>query len=286
MIYVAGSLNMDLVVSSAYMPQTGETLCGNGFFTNCGGKGANQAVAAAKLGGKVAMCGVVGNDVFGKTLAESLQNVGIGTSCVHVADDTNSGVAVIVVVNGDNRIVLDSGANGKLTKQMIDEFLTDATQEDIYITQLENPIDVVGYGLQLAKKKGMTVVLNPAPANKGVLPYLQYVDLLVPNETELALLGGYEALFGCGVKKIVATLGGDGYEICSPAERKRYSCGKVKVVDTTAAGDTFCGGMAVGLSEGMTLEQACALGSTAATLACTKKGAQQSMPLRSDVALG
>lgn len=285
MIYVAGSLNMDLVVSSAYMPQTGETLCGNGFFTNCGGKGANQAVAAAKLGGKVAMCGVVGNDVFGKTLAESLQNVGIGTSCVHVADDTNSGVAVIVVVNGDNRIVLDSGANGKLTKQMIDEFLKNASQEDIYITQLENPIDVVGYGLQLAKKKGMTVVLNPAPANKEILPYLQYVDLLVPNETELALLGGYEALFERGVKTIVATLGGNGYEICTSAERKSYSCGKVKVVDTTAAGDTFCGGMAVGLSEGMTLEQACALGSTAATLACTKRGAQQSMPLRSDVAL-
>ena len=108
----------------------------------------------------------------------------------------------------------------------------------------------------------------------------------MPDETELALLGGLETLFECGVKTIVATKGGNGYEICTSAERKSYSCGKVKVVDITAAGDTFCGGMAVGLSEGMTLEQACALGSTAATLACTKKGAQQSMPLRSDVALG
>ena len=285
MIYVVGSLNMDLVVSSDYMPQVGETIRGSGFFTNCGGKGANQAVAAAKLGGKVAMCGVVGNDVFGKSLTESLIDAGADTSCVYVADRINSGIAVIVVVEGNNRIILETGANGKLTRKMIDEFLTNATSGDIYLAQLENPVDVVGYGLQLAKQKGMTVVLNPAPASKDILPYLQYVDLLVPNETELALLGGYNALFDCGVKTIVATLGGDGYEICTPTERKRYPCGKVNVVDTTAAGDTFCGGMTVGLSEGMTLEQACAIGSAAATLACTKSGAQQSMPRRKEVVM-
>lgn len=283
MIFIVGSLNMDLCIETPYMPKEGETITGSGFMTNGGGKGANQAAAAAKLGGNVAMCGAVGCDLFGETLIKNLPAAGADVSHIKKCNDASTGIAVIVITGGNNRIILDKGANALLTEADIDEFLKTAKEGDIYLTQLENPIDIIGYGLKQAKVKGMFTILNPAPANKDISAYFNYVDLITPNETELEIFGGKDALFDAGIKKIVTTLGSRGYEIADKTSAKIYPCIKVKAVDTTAAGDTLCGGLAVGLSEGMKLEEACAFGSKAASIACTRKGAQQSIPTRKEV---
>ena len=283
MIFIVGSLNMDLCIETPYMPKEGETITGSGFMTNGGGKGANQAAAAAKLGGNVAMCGAVECDLFGETLIKNLSAAGADVSYIKKCNDASTGIAVIVITGGNNRIILDKGANALLTEADIDEFLKTAKEGDIYLTQLENPIDIIGYGLKQAKAKGMFTILNPAPANKDISAYFNYVDLITPNETELEIFGGKDALFDAGIKKIVTTLGSRGYEIADKTSAKIYPCIKVKAVDTTAAGDTLCGGLAVGLSEGMKLEEACAFGSKAASIACTRKGAQQSIPTRKEV---
>ncbi len=283
MIYVTGSLNIDLCISCSRMPEVGETITGNGFMTNGGGKGANQATAAAKLGGKIAMCGVVGGDDFGQKLIFDLSAAGADVSHIRKESKVASGTAVIIVSQGNNRIILDKGANAFLTKEDIDRFLQNAKVGDVYLTQLENPIEVIGYGLKRAKEKGLLTIFNPAPANKAAEKYFAYADIVVPNETELESFGGKEKMFTAGVKKIVTTLGARGYEIADESSSDIYGCIKVEVVDTTAAGDTFCGGMAVGLSEGMSLQSACAFGSKAASIACTKKGAQQSIPYRNEL---
>lgn len=283
MIYIVGSLNMDLCIEAPYMPKEGETLTGSGFIMNGGGKGANQATAAAKLGGNVAMCGAVGGDLFGETLIKNLSAAGADVSHIKKCNDASTGIAVIVITGGNNRIILEKGANALLTEADIDEFLKTAKEGDIYLTQLENPIDIIGYGLKQAKAKGMFTILNPAPANKDISAYFNYVDLITPNETELEIFGGKDALFDAGIKKIVTTLGSRGYEIADKEDAKIYPCIKIKAVDTTAAGDTLCGGLAVGLAERMGLEEACAFGSKAASIACTRKGAQQSIPTRKEV---
>ena len=283
MIYIAGSLNVDMCIESPYMPKAGETITGGGFLVNGGGKGANQAVAAGKLGGKVKMCGVVGDDAFGDMLIGNLKNAGVDVGNIEKKQGVSTGVAVIVLSDGDNRIILDKGANACLTEWNIDKFLAEAKVGDIYLTQLENPVGIIGYGLEKAKEKGMITVLNPAPANKEIMPYLKFVDIITPNETECEIFGGKEALLAAGIKSLVITLGKDGYEIADKNGSKKYSCMKVKAVDTTAAGDTFCGGLVTMLSENKTLDKACAFGSKAASIACTKKGAQQSVPSRSEV---
>ncbi len=281
-IYVVGSINTDLVIKAPYMPVSGETLTGEGFFTAHGGKGANQAVAAARLGGNVVMCGCVGDDGFGKNAIEAFQADGIDTQHVRVVGNTPSGTAVIIVVDGDNRIILDKGANGCLTEQDIDGALTNAQEGDIYLTQLENPIEIIGYGLKKAKEKGMYIILNPAPANKEITPYLGYCDLITPNETEVELLGGREELLN-KVETLLVTLGGDGFEIVTKEGSWKYPCIKITPVDTTAAGDTLCGGLVAMLAEGYSLEKAAKFGSKAASIACTRKGAQPSIPTREEV---
>lgn len=283
MIYISGSLNMDLCIETPYVPQAGETITGKGFITNGGGKGANQATAAAKLGGKIAMCGAVGNDAFGETLLANLSSAGADISHVRKIDGISTGIAVIIISDSNNRIILDKGANAFLTENDIDEFLKNAGKGDIFLTQLENPIKVAGYGLKRAKELGLYTILNPAPANKEIEEYLSFVDLVTPNETEMELFGGKDKLFNAGVKKIVTTLGSKGYEIADKNGAKVYPCIKVKAIDTTAAGDTLCGGLAAGLAEGMSLEEACAFGSKAASIACTRKGAQQSIPTKAEV---
>ena len=281
-IYVVGSINTDLVIKAPYMPQKGETLTGGGFFTAHGGKGANQAVAAARLGGSVVMCGCVGSDGFGKDALVALRKDGVDTAYVRTVDNTPTGTAVIIVVDGDNRIILDKGANACLTERDIDVALEGAEKGDIYLTQLENPIEIIGYGLKKAKEKGMFVILNPAPANTEVQPYLSYCDLITPNETEVGLLGGREKLLGL-VGTLLVTLGGDGFEIITQLCSQKYPCIKITPVDTTAAGDTLCGGLAAMLAEGKTLEEAARFGSLAASMACTRAGAQPSIPTREEL---
>lgn len=282
-IFIVGSLNMDLTIKCSYMPQAGETIVGGDFMTNCGGKGANQAFAAGKLGGKVAMCGCIGVDEFGKELVRNLQTVGVNTDFIREDNTVSTGIAVIVVADKDNRIILDKGANGNLTKSQIDEFLTSAEKGDIYLTQLENPIDIVGYGLKKAKEKGLYTILNPAPAHEAIGKYFSYVDLLTPNETELSILGGKEKIFADGIQTIVTTLGARGYEISTKNGERQYPCMQVNAVDTTAAGDTLCGGLAVGLAQGFSLEHAAEFGSKAASIACTRRGAARSVPTLEEV---
>ncbi len=281
-IFIVGSINTDLVIKAPYMPKAGETLTGSGFFTAHGGKGANQAVAAARLGGDVIMCGCVGEDDFGASSVQSFKKDGINTDHIRAAGGVATGTAVIVIADGDNRIILDKGANGELSPSDIDAALQTAEEGDIYLTQLENPIEVIGYGLKKAKEKGLYVVLNPAPANKEIIPYLGYCDLITPNETETELLGGKEEL----LKKtdtLLITLGSRGFAIITKEGEQTYPCEKIKAVDTTAAGDTLCGGLVAYLAEGKSLEQAAKFGSKAATIACTRMGAQPSIPTRNEV---
>ena len=281
-IFIVGSINTDFVISTPYMPASGETLTGSDFFTAHGGKGANQAVAAAKLGGKVLMCGCVGNDLFGIDAIKSLTESGVDTTHIKVIDGVPSGTAVIIVENGDNRIILDKGANSCLSKKDIDDFLEEANVGDVYLTQLENPIDVIGYGLKKAKEKGLKVILNPAPANKEIIPYLDFCDVIIPNETETELLGGKDYLLS-KCETVLITLGGQGFEINNQNQSNKYPCMKIVPVDTTAAGDTLCGGLVAELSKGSTLEKAAIFGSKAATIACTRKGAQPSIPSLEEV---
>ena len=281
-IYIVGSINTDLVITTPYMPKAGETLTGSGFFVARGGKGANQAVAAARLGGKVVMCGLVGDDDFGKSAVRAFTEVGIDVSHIRAVSGVPSGTAVIIIEKGDNRIILDKGANAELSEKDIDEALKDAKAGDIYLTQLENPIEIIGYGLKKAREKGMYVILNPAPANKDIVPYLKYCDLVTPNETETEIMGGKEFLLS-QAPTLLVTLGGNGFEITDKSGSKHYDCIKIKPVDTTAAGDTLCGGLAAMLSKGKTLEESAIFGSKAASIACTRKGAQPSIPTLAEV---
>ena len=188
-VIIVGSLNTDLVINAPYAPQGGETLMGSDFMINQGGKGANQAYATAALGGNAYMCGCVGDDSFGTDSTQNLNKVGVNTDFVRRVSGVPTGVAVIVVTQGENRIIIDSGANGHLSTCDIDRVLEVACEGDIYLTQLENPIDVIGYGLKKAKEKGLLTVLNPAPANRDILKYAQCVDIITPNETESEILG-------------------------------------------------------------------------------------------------
>lgn len=280
-IFLLGSLNMDMVFSCPYIPRAGETLTSSSFFTNCGGKGANQAVACSRLGGKVRMLGAVGGDTYGVQLLEGLKKSDVDISCVKTVDNVNSGIAVIIVVENDNRIILDKGANAKITTSDVDNFLKDAKEGDLFLTQSENDLEIIGYALRAAHRKGMYTMLNPAPADKKVLNYINYVDMILPNRSELELLTGEsrveKACAKLGVPEIVVTLGGDGYYYLGK-EKIKGSCPKVKVVDTTAAGDTFCGALAVKLSRNECIAQALQFATKCASLSCTRRGAQQSIP--------
>ncbi len=280
-IFIVGSINTDLAIQTPKMPQKGETITGSGFFIAHGGKGANQAVAAARLGGDVVMCGCVGKDDFGTSALASLQADGVDTRHIRRVD-APTGTAVIVLSEGDNRIILDKGANACLTEKDIDDTLAEAKEGDIYLTQLENPIEVIGYGLKKAREKGLFVVLNPAPANCDIKPYVQYCNLITPNETETELLGGREELLGLA-ETLLVTLGSKGFAILTKEGEKTFPCQKIKPVDTTAAGDTLCGGLVAAFSESGDLESAAQFGSKAATIACTRQGAQPSIPTKEEV---
>ncbi|MCL2002547.1 MAG: ribokinase [Oscillospiraceae bacterium] len=290
-IFVLGSLNMDLVISAPCIPAAGETICGSGFMANPGGKGANQAAACAKLGGHVLLGGCVGNDDFGVALCENLTASGVNTEQVYTAEGHSTGVAVIVIAHGDNRIILDAGANDTVDIARADALLQQAGEGDILLTQLEIPIETVGYALKKAASLNMLTILNPAPAYKQVVDYLEYVDIIVPNETELALLTGkYDVdegiheLIKQGIRTMIVTMGSKG--LCCYTEGRITYMGKAAVdavVDTTAAGDTFCGALAVGLAEDCTLIDTLRYANHAAALTVTKKGAQASIPTRKEV---
>ena len=288
-IFLLGSLNADLTIRAPYLPQAGETLKGSDFMLTAGGKGANQAYACANLGGRVRMAGCVGNDPFGDMLLKSLQGVGADVSCVR-RTARNTGVAVITVVDGDNRIILDEGANGEVTVSDAEALLSDAQAGDIFMTQLENPLPVVKAALALAKEKGLFTLFNPAPAKEAARVCVKYADLITPNETELRILSGKEGIEeGCaellnmGAGAVLATLGKDGSFCYGKTGAEKITIVDAgKAVDTTAAGDTYCGALAVKLAEGASVAEAARFASLCSGITVTRRGAQVSIPTRAE----
>ena len=288
-ILIIGSINMDLVINTDILPKLGETIHGKGFMTSYGGKGANQAVAVAKLSGTADMIGAVGNDAFGKLLADNLAANNVNTQGVKIAD-TNSGVAVITVCGGDNHIILDGGANNEVTPALIDEHIDLIKNADIVIFQLEVPMETIIYAAEKAKEFGAKVLLNPAPAAKLPEKLLAYTDILVPNEHEAAIITGIEdeekalmALYDGGKKEVIITLGSKGCIYNVGTEIKRKSAFEVKAIDSTAAGDSFIGGYCTALCDGKSIDDAIHFASAVSAITVSRAGASVSLPARDEV---
>lgn len=296
-IVVIGSLNMDCVIELPHMPRAGETISGRSISHIPGGKGANQAYAAGILGGNVKMIGAVGDDSFGKKLKDSLDCAGVDTSSVSVIPDETTGQAFITVDDqGENAIVIISGANGRIQKEMIQQYRSRIEESDIVIMQLEIPLETVCYIKNLAVELGKTVILDPAPAVRK-LPdgFLEGVDYIKPNETELEILTGTKLntreelvkgaryLLSKGVKHVIVSLGEKGCLLVSEAEETFFPAKKVKAVDTTAAGDSFTAAFALALSEGKSCHEAIQFGQKVSAVAVTRKGAQTSIPTREEI---
>ncbi|MEO0540263.1 MAG: ribokinase [Cyanobacteria bacterium P01_A01_bin.105] len=295
-ILVLGSLNLDLVARVSRLPAAGETLLGQSFETIPGGKGANQAVAAARLGAATRMIGRVGNDRFGPLLLDSLQASGVDTQSVTVDATTPSGTALIAVAdNGDNQIIVVPGANGQVGEVELTQLERQLGPDDIVLLQFEVPFDVVERAAAIAHHVGATVIVDPAPAH-GPLPdsFCQHVSILTPNQTEAEQLVGFpindgsadraiERLRQRGVDVVILTLGHQGVRVGTQTGIVTVPAFPVQAVDTVAAGDAFNGGLAVALSEGQPLSTAATWASAVAALAVTQPGAQSSLPDRKTV---
>lgn len=293
-IVVIGSLNADLVVRAPRFPAPGETIQGEDLATIPGGKGANQAVAAARLGADVAMIGCVGADVFGSTLIENLKQNKVDIRHVRRDGSAATGSAIIVVDrSGENSIVLSPGANGRIASHDIEPAAL--TGAKLLLLQLEIPLETVIYSARLAKEKRVAVILNPAPAHNVPDELLKLADYVVPNETELGLVAGKkitgrdslegaaQALVARGAKNVIVTLGEKGALIVNRRSRKYVPSFKVKPVDTTAAGDAFIGGIAVALLHRKSLKDAVEFACACGALATTHFGAQPSLPSAQEV---
>jgi ribokinase len=297
-VVVVGSLNMDLVVRAPRIPRPGETIIGGDFQTAPGGKGANQAVAAARLGVQVSMVGQVGHDAFGELLLADLVTAGVDDGFVTHDPEAPTGVALIVVDDaGENSIVVASGANMRLSPADVECAESVITSADVLLLQLESPLETVARAAEIASANGVKVILNPAPARPLPAALLSLVDVLIPNESETALLtrlpvgdraeieAAANALRGLGVDTVILTLGERGALLVQEGGIERFAAFDVTPVDTTAAGDAFVGGFAVALAEGRSLAEAVCWGNATGALATTKLGAQPSLPTRADVEL-
>ncbi len=295
-ILVVGSSNTDMVVQSARLPRPGETVLGGTFFMNPGGKGANQAVAVARLGGQVAFVAKVGNDIFGHQAVQLFEEEGIDTTHVFTDPSNPSGVALITVDSaGENCIVVASGANANLlpgdlskTEQAIDD-------AQIVLMQLEVPMATVEHVSRIAQAKGKQVILNPAPAQTLSKELLSHLDLITPNETEAEIITGITVtdrtsaeeaarrLSEMGPRDVIITLGSKGALVYSSGKSSLVPAFEIEAVDTTAAGDVFNGALCVALSEGHTLEEAARFACKASALSVSRVGAQASVPYRNEL---
>lgn len=293
-IYVAGSINMDLVIRTDTFPKEGMTVMGQCFMTNPGGKGANQAVAIAKAQGYVKMIGAVGSS-FGNELLSTLKNYNVDTSKVKQFDNVSSGIAVIVISDNDNRIILDSGSNALVTTKQITEALEDSEPGDYFLTQLEIPVNVVEESIKIASKKRLITILNPAPAQKINEEIFKYLDYFIPNQSECefytgiypktideAIIAG-KKLIKKGTKNIIITLGTMGAIFINKETVEFEKAHKVDAIDTTAAGDTFVGTTITNLSKGKTIKEAIRYANLASSITVQRKGAQQAIPTLEEV---
>ncbi|AMB99562.1 ribokinase [Aerococcus urinaehominis] len=285
MIAVLGSISTDFVVTTNRLPQRGETVYGEDFSTLFGGKGANQAVAAARLGGQVAMFGCVGDDMFAQALLDNLVAHRIDVTSVETVAGQPSGSAHITLHEGDNAIIYVPGANQHVDTAYIDRVADKLFSHQLIVLQNEIPIETVKYVIELANQNDIDIVYDPAPSVAIGADYLAKVTYLTPNETELADLFSQGLDQACQdmPNQLIVTLGGDGLAYHNGQELVRMPALSSKVVDTTGAGDTFAGAFALALSQGQALHQALTFASLAASISVTKKGAQSGMPTEDEL---
>lgn len=294
-ICVIGSLNMDLVVNVDKMPKPGQTIIGSNFKEVPGGKGANQAVAMARLNGNVSMIGKVGEDGFGQTLINSLKNDKVDTTYIKTTKGA-TGVALITVDNNaQNSIVVSPGANFEVKEEDIDNNIEAIKNSDIVVLQLETPLNTIKYALKKSKELNKYTILNPAPALKLDDEIIKNVDLLTPNETELEIISGVsieteediqkaaQIMIEKGVKELIVTLGSKGSLYINKEKSIFKKAYKVEAVDTTAAGDSYTAALAVALSKDQSIEEVMDFASKVGALSVLKEGAQSSLPTLEDV---
>jgi len=294
-IMVIGSANTDMVVKAAKLPLPGETVMGGKFFMNAGGKGANQAVAAARLGGNVTLVTKVGNDIFGKQTIEGLQKDNINTESVFIDEESPSGTALIILnQEGENCIVVAPGANANLFPSDVEK-VKGVSDAEIILMQLEIPIETIAFIAKKAKANNQKIIINPAPAQKLDDELLNGLFLITPNETEATLLTGITVIdeetasqaakvfLDKGVENVIITLGKEGAYFENATLKLKIPAPVVKALDTTAAGDTFSGALTVALTEKMDWAQAISFAIKAASISVTRLGAQASVPYRNEI---
>jgi ribokinase len=296
-VLVVGSANVDFTVAASRLPGVGETVSGGTLLVNHGGKGANQAVAARRLGAEVRFVACVGDDASGRDIRAALQAEGVGIDGVMVTGDAATGTALIVVdQQGRNQIVVAPGANWRLSADHVRSRAEDFAWAQVVLCQLETPLDTLDVALGEARRRGLVTVLNPAPVRDGISDDVwRRVDYLTPNEGEAARLSGVpvedvrsasaaaRVLRERGVGTVIVTLGVQGSIACTAGGDVRAEAFPVDAVDTTAAGDSFNGALGTALAAGDALPDALRLASAAAALACTRRGAQPSLPTRAEV---
>ena len=292
-VTVVGSFMYDLVATVPRRPKTGETLVGNTFGMFLGGKGANQAIAASRAGSKVTMVGRLGNDFFGKQFLEKFSREGINTDFVTQDDENGTGVAMpLIDASGDNSIVIIPQANMALTVENINQAQSTIADADVLVMQCEVPMDANQRAAEIAKQNDTLVILNPAPAQLIPEQILKLADIIIPNEIETETLTGLPTktenevlvagrnLLSKGVETVILTLGDRGSLLLNEDGEKLIPAFDVSVVDTTAAGDSFCGVLAASLANGISINLSVEIANAAGALAVTKLGAEQSLPQR------
>ena len=296
MILVIGSSNTDMVIKCDHLPAPGETILGGNFFMNAGGKGANQAVAAARLNGDVTFIAKVGNDVFGMQAVQLFNKEKINTEYIFIDEKNPSGIALINVdTKGENAITVAQGANGNLSVDDVSTLEHVLQQADIILAQLEIPIETIEYVATIAKQFNKTFILNPAPACVLSDELLSKISIITPNEKEASMLTNINVvdigsakhaatiLAGKGIETVIITMGEDGVLLYQQNEFNIIPTNKVTAVDTTAAGDVFNGALAVALSEQKNMVDAVRFANTAASISVTRLGAQASAPFRAEI---
>ncbi|MDD2157229.1 ribokinase [Glaesserella parasuis] len=293
---VLGSINVDHVIRVPYFPKAGETLTGYGYQIAYGGKGANQAVAAARCGANVHFIGAIGDDQIGKTMKQAFEQDGINTEAISVIENQSTGLAMIQVADlGENSIVISAGANADISEALVEQHKSHIEQADILLMQLESPLQAVAKAAKIAKKAGVKVVLNPAPAQPLPDSLLSQIDIITPNETEAEILTGIKVtneqtaavaanyFHQLGIETVLITLGSKGVYYSEKGQGEIIPGFRVDAVDTTAAGDTFNGAFVTALLEGKSPKESIRFAHAAAAISVTRMGAQTAIPRREEI---